>query len=167
MKDREDTGIVLMKLATIIVIKLKLFRFEKNHLEVDQSLALLVLFLSDTADAFLLNRYVFSIDSHWKHIKTVGRFLSQQWITKKSCVWHMRTKLLFQCSSSASTRHATPLEMGKVGDCYKAPSSSFFTHLVLLSKGLCWGEDFAAAGNGAAPWPGQGMVDGHGMKGIM
>lgn len=54
-----------MKLATIIVIKLKLFRFEKkNHLEVDQSLALLVLFLSDTADAFLLNHYVFSIDSH-------------------------------------------------------------------------------------------------------
>lgn len=28
MKDREDRGIVLMKLATIIVIKPKQFRFE-------------------------------------------------------------------------------------------------------------------------------------------
>lgn len=64
MKDRKDSGTVLMKLATIIVIKPKLFRFERESFRFDQSLALLVLFLSDTAVVFLLNHYVLSIDFH-------------------------------------------------------------------------------------------------------
>lgn len=35
MKDREDRGIVLMKLATIIVMKPKLFRFETESFRFD------------------------------------------------------------------------------------------------------------------------------------
>lgn len=64
MKDKEDRGIVLMKLATKIVTKPKLFRFETESFRFDQSLALLVLSLSDTADVFLLNHYMFSIGFH-------------------------------------------------------------------------------------------------------